>query len=350
MNDSVSIAKGFGILLMVLAHARCPQWMQHFIGMFHMPLFFFLSGYCFKEKYLADTKTFVMRRIKGLYYPYVKYSLLFLLLHNIFFYLNIYNGKYGFNGYVSQLYSLKDFLIKGINIVSRMSGQEQLLGGFWFLKQLLLASIIGLFSIKYGRNVKITGGVLIILTITLKWSGLRVPFFSIDSLTFLSASFFVFGYIYSRIKIKSSLVLIVLFLVTVVLGSCFWKATMLHNETWNILPYTGTAILGSIAVYLLSIQIAKYNSIGKPVLVFIGNHTMPILVWHFLCFKLVSLLIIGIYDLPIQRLAEFPVIEEYAYKGWWIVYSFVGVITSLSVDFIFSKLQSVLKNNVYKYI
>ena len=31
--------------------------------------------------------------------------------------MNIYNGKYGFNGYVSQLYSLKDFLIKGINIV-----------------------------------------------------------------------------------------------------------------------------------------------------------------------------------------------------------------------------------------
>ncbi len=158
MNNSVSIAKGIGILLMVLAHARCPQWMQYFIGMFHMPLFFFLSGYCFKEKYLADTKTFVMRRIRGLYYPYVKYSLLFLLFHNLFFNLNIYNGEYGFNGQVSELYTLKDFLIKGVNIVSRMTGQEQLLGGFWFLKQLLLASIIGLFTIKFIYNVKIMGG------------------------------------------------------------------------------------------------------------------------------------------------------------------------------------------------
>lgn len=158
MNDSVSIVKAIGIILMVLGHSGCPDFLYNFIYQFHMPLFFFISGYCFKEKYINDLSVFIKRRIKGLYLPYVKYSLLFLLLHNIFFRINIYNGEYGFNGRVSELYGYDTFFIKVINIITGMFGHEQLLGGFWFLKQLLFASIISLFAIKYIRNVKITGG------------------------------------------------------------------------------------------------------------------------------------------------------------------------------------------------
>lgn len=51
-DDKVTIAKGIGILLMVAAHAGIPDMISKFIVMFHMPLFFFMSGYCFKEKYL----------------------------------------------------------------------------------------------------------------------------------------------------------------------------------------------------------------------------------------------------------------------------------------------------------
>jgi hypothetical protein len=60
-------------------------------------------------------------------------------------------------------------------------------------------------------------------------------------------------------------------------------------------------------------------------IVFIGDHTMEVLTWHFLSMKLVSLIIITIYHLPIKRLSEFPVIEEYARQGWWIAYLIVGV-------------------------
>ena len=34
----------------VAAHAGIPDVISRFIVMFHMPLFFFMSGYCFKEK------------------------------------------------------------------------------------------------------------------------------------------------------------------------------------------------------------------------------------------------------------------------------------------------------------
>ena len=49
-DDKVTIAKGIGILLMVAAHAGIPDVISRFIVMFHMPLFFFMSGYCFKDK------------------------------------------------------------------------------------------------------------------------------------------------------------------------------------------------------------------------------------------------------------------------------------------------------------
>ncbi len=52
---------------------------------------------------------------------------------------------------------------------------------------------------------------------------------------------------------------------------------------------------------------------------------LEVLTWLFLSMKLVSLMLIAIYNLPIKRLSEFPVIEEYTRQGWWIAYLIVGV-------------------------
>lgn len=66
---------------------------------------------------------------------------------------------------------------------------------------------------------------------------------------------------------------------------------------------------------------------------FIGKNTLTILTWHFLAFKLVSLLVIGIYDLPIDRLAEFPVITEYSRQGWWIAYFIVAMVVTCEIAY-----------------
>ena len=60
----------------------------------------------------------------------------------------------------------------------------------------------------------------------------------------------------------------------------------------------------------------------KNLLVYVGNNTLTILTWHFLCFKIVSLIIIQCHNLPIEQLACFPVIPEH--KDWWPVYLIVG--------------------------
>ena len=53
-------------------------------------------------------------------------------------------------------------------------------------------------------------------------------------------------------------------------------------------------------------------------------HTIEILTWHFLFFKLVSLIIVKIYKLPLNIIATFPTIQEYSSEGWWMAYTLVG--------------------------
>ena len=48
-NNYITIAKAMGILLMVIGHSGCPQVLFRIIYLFHMPLFFFLSGIFAKE-------------------------------------------------------------------------------------------------------------------------------------------------------------------------------------------------------------------------------------------------------------------------------------------------------------
>lgn len=159
-NETITMMKAFAILLMVTAHAGFYHQGQVFINMFHMPVFFFCSGYCFKEKYLTDARTFAMKRVKGIYWPYVKWSLLFLALHNVFFYLNIYSDEHGFRGNVSELYTWQMFAERGFHIVSRMTDAEQLLGGYWFLHTLFFASFLAYITIRVVKcKHLLTGGV-----------------------------------------------------------------------------------------------------------------------------------------------------------------------------------------------
>ena len=150
------MTKGVAIILMVLGHARFSHYGMKFVDMFHMPLFFFMSGYCFKEAYLNDFKTYATKRIKGAYWPFVKWGLLFLLFHNFFFYINIYNGVYGFQGKVSELYTIKDYLEHVTLIVGKMYGEERLLGGYWFLHSYFFASFISYAVIwLFGKKLRL---------------------------------------------------------------------------------------------------------------------------------------------------------------------------------------------------
>lgn len=141
-NNAVTIAKAIAIILMVMGHSKCPIVINHMLDLFLMPLFFIMSGYCFKDKYLTDGIGFIKQRIKGIYLPYIKWSLFFLFIHNTLYTLNIYNDLFGIDGYIDHIYLLQEMVKKFIGIVIFMKSHDILLGGYWFLNSLLWGSLI----------------------------------------------------------------------------------------------------------------------------------------------------------------------------------------------------------------
>lgn len=115
-DTTIDIAKGLGMIFVVLYHAEILAgiWQQ-----FHMPLFAFLSGLLYSDKNnnsIASVGKYAVRKIKGIYIPFVLYNVVFLCLHNILFYLNIYS--YVHNG---AAYKSKDF-IKQFTLILILGG------------------------------------------------------------------------------------------------------------------------------------------------------------------------------------------------------------------------------------
>ena len=326
-ENRITIAKAIAIILMVMCHAGFGSVFHQgdaFINMFHMPLFFFVSGYCFKEKYLDDGRRYVENKIKGLYLPFVKWSLLFLVLHNVFFYLNIYSDVYGWNGIVSHLYGIKETLFCAAKIVIAMTETEQLLGGYWFIKELFIGAFVSFLVFKFVRNLYFGGGILLLLTIVLSFTDFEIPFFHVCSRSFLASFFIVMGRCYKLWTFKTDAWHhTMVFAILVAVGSIYFGTSMLGYDTLQIIPYSCCAIMGTIMVLNVSQAISQRNNLVTSSLLFIGDHTLEILTWHFLSFKLVSLLIVLVYGLPLAMISEFPVVSDYA-SSFWILYTIVG--------------------------
>lgn len=331
-DNSVSIAKAFAILLMVLGHTFFWDFGESWINMFHMPLFFFFAGYCFKEKYLHDTVEFIKRRFVGLYIPYVKWSLIFLSLHNVLFYLNIYNSFFGYRGKVSELYGFDEFVRNGLFIVFTMTREEQLLGGYWFMKALLFGSIIACFVLRFIKNKQYAILFLLLLTIVTKAYNLFIPYIGIESMHFFAALFFVFGHYYKikQYNIHINIWIVPFAVLIITIGTVCCECSMLNYSYYQIIPYVFSALAGILMIFNLSLLIQRTNNRIADFMIFVGNNTLTILTWHFLCFKIVTIIIILLFNLPLAMLAEFPTLTDYSQKGWFVIYFLVGVLLPLS--------------------
>lgn len=73
----IDALKGFGIMLVVLAHHSLPIALDTYIFSFHMPLFFFISGFLFDfGKYTESAGNFVKGRFRSLIVPYFCFAVI----------------------------------------------------------------------------------------------------------------------------------------------------------------------------------------------------------------------------------------------------------------------------------
>jgi acyltransferase len=73
--DWIDALKGIGIMLVVLGHHSLPAALDTYIFSFHMPLFFFISGFLFDfGKYSKSGANFVKSKFKSLIVPYFLFA------------------------------------------------------------------------------------------------------------------------------------------------------------------------------------------------------------------------------------------------------------------------------------
>lgn len=72
----VDIAKGIGIILVIMGHANCPNLPHGIIYSFHMPLFFFLSGLFISRQCENNFRIYLKKNFKSLLLPYFYFNII----------------------------------------------------------------------------------------------------------------------------------------------------------------------------------------------------------------------------------------------------------------------------------
>lgn len=322
-------------MAVVLGHCGCSiPYVNQFLGMFRMPLFFFVSGFCFKESSLNEPKRYFGKRIKGLWWPFVKWCILFLFLHNFFIHIGFYDAA-------TECYNMRDIIKKSFYVSFHMIETEQLIGPYWFLAAMFSGTIASWTLMKLIKKTGLSAITAFILAIVLNAMQNYLPidnpilkfipfsYILLSARTFEVAFLIIAGRWFAQNKVKPfRWTLIIPITIVTFIGSFYWKINtgLMFFDNIKFIPYQITGVLFTWCLYSI---FSSWNNTGSKIykiMSFVGKNTATVLTWHLLSFKIVSLIIIALYGLPLERLSEFPVIQEYANRGGWIVYFIVAMI------------------------
>ncbi|MBT3367905.1 MAG: acyltransferase family protein [Nitrospina sp.] len=362
-NLSMDVAKAMVICLIVLGHSfseDSTSKIRSFLYLFHVPFFFIVSGYFFNEKYIHKPIELIFRRIKSLWVPFFSWAIPFIIFHNFFFAIYVYSSQVTFRGHSIPHYSILA-MAKNIAMLFLFKASEQLLGAFWFL-QCLFFSVAIFLTLSWLLNKVSLSRLLPLFTVALFVAGnamfsfnIHFPFVPYDVRLFFVATFlYHIGFLYRKyeksIPVRFLPMLVSLLILLAINAADFVKIDSIYSVTGlsykSVLYLVATPILGTYVVIYVSQYISRF-SISK-YFNFIGNQTIAILALHFLCFKLVSLLIVHKDNLPLYKIAEFPVIAN---DGWWfLAYSAVGIAVPIMVYIPFLKSKEFAINAFLKLI
>ena len=352
----MNIAKGIGISLIVLGHSytdASDSSIRSFVYLFHVPLFFILSGYFFKDEYIKDPIKLILRRVRSLWFPYVKWYVFYVLVHNFFLKIYIYNKEIGFHGYGVDRYCIKEIIIKLLRVII-FRGSEQLLGAFWFIPCLFFTVVIFLairvISLK-SNNKYITPvlcSFLFIIGNLMHLYNMQIPLFPFDlGLFFISSFLYYIGTLYRKYETKipdsiSLAMLSILFLCTLTSLNLI-RIESIYSVIGDIkiavLYLIITPLLGTYLVVFISKKLSQKGWLlffGK-----LGEHTIAILALHFLCFKLINYIIVIIYGLDKRFIASLPVIE--GYESWFLAYALAGIFLPYTIQLLYKKISILLE-------
>lgn len=323
---------------MVIGHSGAPVLFTRWIYLFHMPIFFIISGYLFKIEYFGTPCIFIKKKLKGLYIPYLKWGIVFMIFHNLLFKINIYEAP--IDNFYCQIFRLLSF-----------RGADQLLGGYWFLQSLFISFlfffIFNIVLMKKCNNVRRNTciSILFFLSASMTITIFEKKYPIIDSCNLLAAFYLSLGFFLKQCNIEAfcvkrlSAIALMSFLPTLVMASINTETfNMAYLSSKSIFPFVLSSLLGFIFIYSITgLKLFQSNIL----LDLLGNNTLVILTFHMLSFKILSFFILYFSSGDINHLQDFPVLKD-SENYYWVLYTIVGIIVPLLLEYLF-KIHSKIK-------
>ena len=256
----IDVAKGWGIILVIYGHTA-NDYLSIWLYTFHVPLFFFLSGFFFNPNKSASA--FVRSKAKGLLLPYLFLGIPLFLI----------NLKYDFDP--TRL--LKSYII------------QQRVSTLWFIGALFMQFLIAYFlyntiSKKWARWVVIGGLSIVGISLwhsnvlSLPWntdvSMVTLPFFCLGH-ELRGKRFFDNMFYSSNFKKLCITFLAISILGTIIMCHIPYPTVDLCASQFSLEPLAFvTAISGILFVCLIA------NKWYSPYIAYIGKYSIVYFVWQ----------------------------------------------------------------------
>lgn len=302
---SIDIAKGISMIAIVMGHIgfMYPEFFlvntrDLFIYLWHVPVFFLLSGFFIKEEQLRQPILFFKKKFVALYLKMLYFYIPAVLLHNVLLSWGWYSLES--TSPVIHQYSSIDF-VKQLFLTLCMGGREPIMGAMWFVIVLFMA-LIGLSIISWMTNKIVKNGskyewlrfiVILLLCMVVgilsNKYGLTIRRFSN---VFTAILLIYLGKVlFQRIKLRFDNVYlcIVCALITFEVASMMGGVSLNGNEYKDILQLSVASSCALYVIIFIGRQI-QHSLLGK-CLAKVGNESFYVMALHFAGFKLCSMIL-----------------------------------------------------------
>ncbi len=295
----IDAAKGYGMILVILGHITEYSPVGMIIYSFHMPLFFFLSGYLFSTK--RSFGDFACNKTRRLIIPYFAYAVP-LILWDAFalkgksywqyapvfdgvklLSIDSYGGTYDWESMPTQgalSVILRDVL--GIIIQKRMWTH-------WYLACLILLCFLSYFLFKYIKQEWIRLSVIMILTaggFLFYFAGGKAWIWNADVCS-IAISFFYAGYLSRKYHVIERLLDITnpiyILIASIILNLAFCGLNIMvsgygldmYDCDYGMIPFMYIAAFSGTAAVILSGYLFSISYIR-----WVGRHSMVFFIFH----------------------------------------------------------------------
>lgn len=295
----LDVARGIGIFLMVAGHIGYGKIFDHYIHAYHMPLFFFISGYLYNAP--SSFEKYIKKKARSLLIPYLSFGILYWVIYCVFVRKSV------------------DFM-PVVRFLTFNSNGLAISGAIWYFTAAFFADLI-YYTVQekikkfYLRTLCVVG-IVLIGNFLPAFTGIRLPW-SLDA-AFVGVGFlFAGGIVRNKIgKMHDgycckNILLIMLMLVNTLMIFVNGTVNLKQAEYSNVLLFWINAIVAILILFEISKRLDSHKVFSRSFflneLKFIGNNTVVYLcvnqaiilclntIWDF--FGSDNILLLGIYKL-----------------------------------------------------